>query len=226
MARPRWDDLDTKVLEADFFLERMEEAGLDFFAVRCFFNAFVAAARSITFIVQAQLKHEPGFEEWYAAWQARLRADSLAQYFVRARNETQKIGAVPVQSGSSRWNPNGPPSTKYFFGSGDGAPSSDVVSSCKQYLIALIELVLDRYTVFGPAVERPSFFSVSNLSRIGLSVEDIEEALGYPKGWTAGAGLTNDERLALLKNQVPESLIGRVFEKYLGRGLPDLDERH
>jgi|GEM_PF-3631635 len=37
--------VDQKLAEADFFLEKLKEAGFDFFAVRCYASVFTTAAR-------------------------------------------------------------------------------------------------------------------------------------------------------------------------------------
>ena len=56
--------VDQKVAEADFFLKKLKEAGFDFFAARCYANAFTTAARTVTYAIQAVMKLVPGFAEW------------------------------------------------------------------------------------------------------------------------------------------------------------------
>jgi hypothetical protein len=217
---PRSGDLlDAKVFEADFFFEKLKTAGLDFFAARCYFSAFVSAARSISFAMQAVLKDVEGFPQWYAERQQRLRGIPLARFFVTVRNETQKIGHSPVNSGASQWLGNGQWDSEYYFVGGyEGdvmdIPSSDIVTACSDYMKLLVELVYDCYNEFN-ILSPQSFFSVSNLRRLGLSLEDVEETLGFPRGWTAAPGIAEDMRLKMLRESVPDSAIDRVFLKYL-----------
>ena|SRR5215207_5807717 len=70
--------VDDKVLEADFFLNQLAAAGLNFFAARCYFSAFVSSARTVTFALQASMTGIDGFDTWYAAQQSALRMNVLA----------------------------------------------------------------------------------------------------------------------------------------------------
>ncbi len=221
------DLLDAKVFEADFFLEKLRTAGLDFFAARCYFSAFVSAARSISFAMQAVLKDAEGFEKWYMKRRQHLSEIPLARFFVTVRNETQKIGHSPVNFGASEWLGEGQSVSKYYFvggyeGNVTDIPVTDVVTASCDYMKLLVELVYDCYNEFN-ILSPQSFFSVPNLTRLRMSVEDVEESLGFPRGWTAATGIPEDIRLKMLRKSVPDTTIDRVFLKYLGktRTLPD-----
>src|SRR5690242_2258537 len=138
--------IDAKVFEADFFLQKLAESGSDFVAARFYFSAFVSAARSITFALQAALTGVDGFKEWYALKQDELRAIPSARFFLEIRNETQKIGHTPLNSGSSRWRAQGPAETTYYFAGGfDGdpaiVPDTDVISACRAHLRLMTQVV-------------------------------------------------------------------------------------
>lgn len=92
--------VDTKVQEAEYFLDRILDADLDFFGVRCDAVAFAAAARSITFAMQSSLSGFAEFDKWYASKQKDLRNDPLARFFHEFRRVSQHIGDNAVNGGS------------------------------------------------------------------------------------------------------------------------------
>jgi hypothetical protein len=87
-----------KLLEAQYFLERMREKSSDRAAFKYNLSAFLSAARSVTFYMQKEFKHTPGFEEWYAAEQEVMRRDPLVPFFVEARNVSLKQQHVPTRA--------------------------------------------------------------------------------------------------------------------------------
>jgi hypothetical protein len=89
---------DDKGAEAHYFLERMMVTYHDPDPFRWNLNAFVQALRSITFYIQKLLKHQDGFEAWYAAQQALMKADPLLQKFVEGRNILVKQRNLYVES--------------------------------------------------------------------------------------------------------------------------------
>jgi hypothetical protein len=83
---------------ARFFVARAEHsAGTDQVGLRHYLEAAIVFARSITFHVQSEFKGRPGFDEWYMAWQDRLRADPTAKYFLEKRNYVLKVGRVGLR---------------------------------------------------------------------------------------------------------------------------------
>jgi hypothetical protein len=94
--------VDEKLAEANFFLEKLAGAGTNFFETRCYFSAFVAAARSVTFSLQAVMADIDGFRDWYADKQDTLRMDELPRFFHIARTQLQHLGISPVNAGSTR----------------------------------------------------------------------------------------------------------------------------
>jgi hypothetical protein len=87
-----------KLLEAQYFLQRMRENSSDRDAFKYNLSAFLSAARSVTFYMQKEFKHTPGFEEWYAAEQEVMRRDPLMTFFVEARNVSLKQQHVPTRA--------------------------------------------------------------------------------------------------------------------------------
>ncbi|MEW5930775.1 MAG: hypothetical protein AB1941_25215 [Gemmatimonadota bacterium] len=102
-----------KIAETDFFLERLIESQ-NFSAFPFYFSAFVSAARSVTFALQAVMAEIPGFNDWYASERRALQDSSLAKFFVQLRNHLQKVGSVPV-SQSGKFDGDNFLSTAYFI---------------------------------------------------------------------------------------------------------------
>ncbi len=64
-----------KLLEAKYFLGCMIEKQSERDAFRYNLSAFLAAARSITLIMQTEFDKVPGFKEWYADKQTKMQDD-------------------------------------------------------------------------------------------------------------------------------------------------------
>jgi hypothetical protein len=96
-----FDLVDDKLFEGDFFLDRLAESGHDWFASRCYFSAFVSAARTVTFALQGCISDVEGFGEWYAEKQAAMRANTTARFLGKVRTESQHLGINPLNGVSS-----------------------------------------------------------------------------------------------------------------------------
>ena len=59
------------------------------------------------------------------------------------------------------------------------------------------ELVSECRKRFATEVDPNTFYTMENLRARNLSIEDLEEMLGFPRGWTAE--LPEEERLKKLK---------------------------
>ncbi|MGM4928398.1 hypothetical protein [Tardiphaga sp. 619_E2_N8_5] len=210
--------VDDKLAEADFFCDLVAEGGADFFKVRYYFSAFVAAARSVTFALQASIKHADGFDTWYDKWQQQLRANELARFFHACRTDTQHIGINPVMGGSGSKNFQvcwfGQPERGRY----EWLPEEDVAAACRTYMRILCELIRDCYREFGLLIDPDQIYSADGLLTKGWTLEDVEEQLGYPRGYTDiewdGPDKTQ-QRLKLLRRQIPMSAVGSLLAKYL-----------
>jgi hypothetical protein len=58
----------------------------------------VERLRSVTFFIQKQLAHEPGFDAWYGQQQTEMRKDELLRRFVEGRNIIVKERSLLVRS--------------------------------------------------------------------------------------------------------------------------------
>jgi hypothetical protein len=91
-----------KLNEAQYFLNRMEEtqksanAGTPSArdAFKYDLNAFITAARSVTYVMQKDFKRVPGFEDWYEVKQDEMRNDEVMLFFHKQRNITIHQGSI------------------------------------------------------------------------------------------------------------------------------------
>jgi hypothetical protein len=211
--------VDDKIIEADFFLEKLRDAGLNFLEARCCFSAFVSASRSITFALQSVMNEVQGFDTWYDQQQKNLKADPTARYFQRARTVLQHVGENPMSGGATFRDDEGRLCVKYFFNPSDQdnheeVPDCDVATACKTYLVLLLDLMKDCYRQFGPLIDPDQYYTLDNLRSLHISIEDVEEELGFPRGWTQVSGGSDEERLGALRRQISPSPIHTILEKY------------
>jgi hypothetical protein len=61
-------------------------------------NALLTALRSVTFVLQKELAHTEGFEEWWKEWRARMKAIPLMRWSLQARNKIEKQGDLDSAS--------------------------------------------------------------------------------------------------------------------------------
>ena len=217
MARS-FDYVDDKLAEADFFLKKFSSCGANFFEARCYFSAFVAAARSVTFALQSVMSDIEGFSEWYAVEQERMKAEPVAKYFNSARRVTQHIGYNPMTGGGMRVNGDGVVEYRYFLNDLENEvgspPRRDAGAAARLYLVLLFKLVLHVYEDFGTSVDPQKHYTSQHFSRMGKSIEDAEEEIIGIRGWTAGIPL--EQRWSLLRREVPGCAIDDLFIEYAG----------
>lgn len=61
-------------------------------------NALIPALRSVTFVLQKELRHQDGFDSWYMQWQEEMRADRRMAWLITARNKIEKQGDLDTHS--------------------------------------------------------------------------------------------------------------------------------
>lgn len=225
MAKP-FGLVDEKLAEADFFLNKLSDERCGPFEARCYFSAFVAAARSVTFALQSAMGDTPGFMEWYEEKRAQLKADPLARFFHQARTDSQHIGLNPVNAGYS----SAAGGRRYFFSNtGDGksepnVPQEDVASASRKYMRTIVRLIQDCYRDWGRVMDPDQYYTMDNLKALGITLEDIEESQGLPRGYTAiavGSPEMDEQRLKALRRAIPMASRQWAFEKYLTNIEPE-----
>jgi hypothetical protein len=148
------------------------------------------------------MAHVPGFPEWWAGKQHELKADPVARFFLELRNFSQKEGRISlVGSGSGRtgrrWS--------YRF-AGNAAPvppkllCRDTAECCREHVAKLATVVLGCTQTFPYATCPRRALTPEGVLALGLSIEDIEATLGFPRDWTdIGDRAVEGDRLRVLR---------------------------
>lgn len=209
-----------KVGETDFFLEKFDEAVSDNFydEATYYFSAFLSAARSVTFALQAVMAGYPDFDQWYPSRQEKLRNSKLAKLYVDLRNHSQKVGDVPLhfsgimRDGKIESYVQFEPTHKF-----NEVPVSDVRDASHVYLCIILEVIYECYQDYAVYVDPRALFTKEGLAVLGWTIEDVEEALGIPRGYTdiPWDGEDKDgERLKMLSRYGGDEEMEQYFEKY------------
>jgi hypothetical protein len=213
-----FDTVDEKVAEAEFFLGKMAEIQLDMFGFKCYLSAYLSASRTTTLALQ-HFKHVPGFEEWYAGQQQRLKADPLAKFILDARNAHVHGGPYPLSGG--RFSQG---EAQYFFARVPDAryqPAEDVVSCCRQHFVTLLEVVYDCYCELGVHIDPQQYYTKEHFASNGRSIDDAEtEVWGWVRTSLIEEGFDEDARWHELRSRVSECKINHLFYSYLGKPTP------
>jgi hypothetical protein len=210
MAERVLDYIPDKLAEADFFLDRMEDAGRDFFAFRCYFSAFLSASRSVTFTLQTVMEGAEGFAPWYEKRRKELSAEPIARFLQDKRNLSVHSGASGIVGGATHFRDNGEVVIRYYFQETpleaaliDSDEEPDVLSVSRQYMKLLVRIVLDWQRDFAPLIDPEMYLTARALEAKGRTIEDVEEELGFPRGWTAVLSDDPEEQLRALRRELP-----------------------
>ncbi len=218
-----FDLVDFKVLETQYFLEKMEEfVGIP--EIKYLFSAYSSACRSITFCLQAVLKDIEGFDSWYLEQQKVLKNDPLSKFFVEARNLSQKVGVVPIVGGSCSLKENGKRICTYYFDTESpdfkNLPDKDVMSACKEYFINILNIIYECYVAFGVHIDPHQYYTAENFEFIGKTIDDADEEIIGIRGWTYIDGWPEAYRWNSLRDTLPGCRITDLFINYLNKHKP------
>lgn len=197
--------VEERVLEAEYFADLMSgERDRERFGY-CL-NAFVSAARSVTFVMQKALSPVPGFAQWWSEQQQALGRDTAARFFLRLRNYSQKEGRISLVGIRKGQGPDRYWSYR-FAGTVDRVPpellNRDVVEVCDEHLAKLAGVVLS-------CIERFPFDSCPRLAitaegveALQLSMTELAVLAGLPGEWgSAASGIPYEHQLRILREQV------------------------
>jgi hypothetical protein len=196
--------VEERLQEANYFAKRIGKHRFSH-EVAYELNAFLSAARSVTFLLQKEMSRVVGFTSWWDLQRSQLTSDASAVFFHRLRNFSQKEGRVSLVSTTGPAGPRGR-WTHRFAGNEDPVPQAllhrDVVECCREHVAKLAQMVLACAAQF-PFHSRPSrVLTGPGVEALGISLEDIEETLGFPRGWTALEGADVEMRCRLLRRHV------------------------
>jgi len=219
-----FDLVDFKMMEADFFLKKLRQEAVDPTTVGFYFSAYTAAARSVTFCLQAVLNDLEGFKEWYEKRQIELSNNLVSKFFIEARNMAQKVGVVPINRGVSKGIMDGKLQMEFYFARGHpdfkSLPDTEVGFTCAEYLKCLLKIIYDCYVDFGVEIDPHQHYTKTNFARMGKTIDDADEELMGIRGWTFVEGWPEGYRWQAHRDQLPGCRIDHLFYEYLGMEVP------
>lgn len=226
-STPRFRSLllvEEKLLEAEYFMRRLSrkrgyEHGFDL-------NAFLSAARSVTFLIQKEMSNVPGFTEWWNERRKEMRRDDAMRFFLELRNYSQKEGRVSIlgQGSSTR-------RYSHWFASGQIVVPQclrevEITDACRMHIAKLAKLTLKLADLF-PAWSCPhQALTPDGIRALALDLDELDVALGYERGFSNIDGFRLEDRLRLLQrhfDSVNFEEIGRL-SKLRPRRRPNDDE--
>lgn len=194
--------VEERLLEAKHFARRLSrQSDRDRFGYEL--NALLAAARSVTFLMQKEMARVSGFAEWWDGQRHLLSRDPAAAFFLKLRNFSQKEGRISLVGGSpsaGRWSYR-------FAGNAERVPPAllnrDVADCCHEHVAKLSKIVLACVEAFPYQTCPRKALTPAGLAALKLSLEDLEEALGFPRGWAeTGDPISRDRRIHVLREHV------------------------
>ncbi len=191
--------MEEKLLEAEYFMRRLPrkrgyEHGFEL-------NAYLSAARSVTFLIQKEMSKVPGFAEWWEERRAEMRRDDAMRFFLDLRNYSQKEGRVSILGQGSTTR-----RSSHWFASGqivvpECLREVEVADACRMHLARLARLTLHFADAF-PAWSCPHRALTRDGIRalaLDLDLDDLDVALGYERGFSNIDGFSLEDRLGILR---------------------------
>lgn len=211
-----FDAVNEKIAEAEFFLEKMVEAGSDWFSFRNYLSAFLSAARTSTLALQ-HFKDLPSFDDWYVVHREALKSDPLAKFMLDTRNDHVHGGPSPI-AGASFYQGG---ATYQFRKQRDSVPNGDIVSVCRKHFIDLLSIVYDCYIVLGVHIDPQQYYTKEHFETMGRTIDQAElEIWGWVMESYIEEGFDEDDRWLELRTRVGECSINHLFNGYLGKVTP------
>lgn len=190
-----------KLLEAEYFLGRSMEVSGPYFQYEL--NAFLSAARNVSFVLQSSMSKVRGFNEWYAEKQAEMRADAAMRFFLELRNVSQKQGPVSYVGGSRL---DGGYTYRFVEDQHSLPPEVvgiDIRASCATHLMKVGNLLLDFFNKMPFSACPWRAFSEEGMKTLGFEWSDAEEAAGFPAGWTnVGSAVDPEVKFKYLRKEI------------------------
>ncbi len=105
-------------------------------------------------------------------------------------------------------------------------PAEDVYSACHKYFTCILQLILDTYRAFPCYVDDRWYYTEENFKLLGKSIEEAEEELGFPRGWTdiGDSTLFAERWRSIRATQTVGGEINDLFQEYLGEHFVEPDE--
>lgn len=194
--------VEERLTEAEYFGRRLFDLP-DATSLGYELNAFLSAARSVTFLLQKEFSAVESFEGWWLADRAKLGNDEAARFFLELRNYSQKQGRVSIVGScddGKKWR-------FMFAGTAEPVPTAllnrDVADCCLEHLAKLARAIL-RVTEAFPYNSCPArALTPAGVVALGLNLDSVETALGFPPYVAAARPkCSTEDRLRLYRRYV------------------------
>ncbi|HZG08725.1 MAG TPA: hypothetical protein VEZ70_07095 [Allosphingosinicella sp.] len=181
--------VEERLLEANYFVDQMEAAGMGL-EVGYNLNAFLSASRAVTFLLQKEMSRVVGFAEWWADRQVEMRADPAMEFFVELRNFSQKAGRVRFESvgfGVDR------STYRHIFRDGsikvpEEVGRIDALDACRLHLAKVAGVVIGCMDTFPFHTCPRRAVSPAGIAALCLDTDELDASLGYPRGYSRSLG--------------------------------------
>jgi len=178
----------------------------------------------------------PEFEQWYEGARSRLKADTLAPFFVEIRNDSIHKGINPLNRVSldhlqeHLFNQMGRSKRAHVLLLPDAHSETSTVLAdaahvSKLYFASLVKVVFECYEQFKYVVDPQWYLTRENFSSMGKTLQDAVAELGLPPVW-ASCAPSEDGGWRALRSLQTRCQINHLFREYLGTeiaGPDDLD---
>ena len=151
-----------------------------------------------------------------------MRADPLSKFFNNFRRVSQHIGDNAVVGGSMKDG-----NFIYYFGELpelQQVPEMDVATACTTYFKSILELVYECYITFPSLINGQWRFTREYFHSQGMTIEDAEEEIGLPRGWSNVPDFDEDVRWKYLRMEVDGCNLQGIFEQWLEKRVPHPDD--
>lgn len=194
--------IEERLLEAEHFADKLDKVhGVEFGYE---LNAFLSAARSVTFLLQKEMTKVEGFNDWWKEERRRrLSENSAAKFFLELRNYSQKEGRISFVGSKT----HGKQWSYRFTGNSEPVPSEllnrDVAECCHEHVGRLAAAVIACAEAFPYHSCPRRALTPAGLETLGLSIRDAGEIVGFPENWvTLAADLPIEQSLFVLSKCV------------------------
>lgn len=217
--------VEEKLLEAEYFMRRLPRNRGH--ALGFELNAFLSAARSVTFLIQKEMSKVPGFADWWDTRRTEMREDQAMRFFLDLRNFSQKEGRVAILGQgwtAQRWT--------HWFASGtiivpECLREVEVADACRMHLAKLAGLTLQVADAF-PVWSCPHrALTPEWIETLSLDLDDLDCVLGYPRGFSNIQGFNPEDRLRMLRRHFDGvdfdaiRRLSRLSPRHRSNGEPD-----
>ena len=195
--------VEEKLGEAEYFAIRLRSLHIPEIVFEL--NAFLSAARSVTFLLQKELPGVDGFDDWLNQSRNEMGSDPAMKFFKDLRNLSQHEGRVSL-IGTSRPGSIDSNSGRYMFAANNKEVPEQLVGRnvsdcCLEHIAKLAKIVLGCASEF-PFHSCPSrAVTVDGLKHLGLQVSDVLGVLGHPPSWMEARPIPKADSLKILARQ-------------------------